>query len=86
MSIHKLEKSFRATTESTLQQNIVEYLKKIKEVRFSRLSREYSRLYGRRKKHNNRRITDNTKATECSGAEVRIYQLTDSITGTLFVT
>lgn len=40
MSIHKLEKSFRATTESTLQQNIVEYLKKIKEVRFSRLLQE----------------------------------------------
>ena len=40
MSIHKLEKSFRATAESTLQQNIVEYLKKIKEVRFSRLLQE----------------------------------------------
>ena len=40
MNIHKLEKSFRATTESTLQQNIVEYLKKIKEVRFSRLLQE----------------------------------------------
>ena len=40
MNVHKLEKSFRATTESTLQQNIVEYLKKIKEVRFSRLLQE----------------------------------------------
>ena len=40
MNIHKLEKSFRATAESTLQQNIVEYLKKIKEVRFSRLLQE----------------------------------------------
>ena len=40
MDMHKLEKSFRVTTESTLQQNIVEYLKKLKEVRFSRLLQE----------------------------------------------
>ena len=38
--MHKLEKSFRTTTESTLQQNIIEYLKKLKEVRFSRLLQE----------------------------------------------
>lgn len=40
MDMHKLEKSFRTTTESTLQQNIIEYLKKLKEVRFSRLLQE----------------------------------------------
>ena len=40
MDMHKLEKSFRTTMESTLQQNIIEYLKKLKEVRFSRLLQE----------------------------------------------